>query len=198
MNSKVLFYFNDNELNPPATDMMIKKAEEDMQIRFPQEFVEFMLTSNGVEGFCGEEYLSIWKIEDISPLNKAYEVNTFSPGLVYFGSDGSSAYAFNYCAKEIPIVKLEFISLGLEEAELYGNDFFTFLDNLYNKHCDSSTQDKPAVNPELQGKIIHEIQPIRLGGSPTDLNNKVALTPYEHSELVVLWQKLLREIAPKT
>jgi len=158
-----------------------------------------MLTSNGLEGFCGEEYLSLWKIEDIPPLNKAYEVNTFTPGLVYFGSDGGGgAYAFNYCASEIPIIRLEFISLGLEEAEMCGYDFFAFLDNLYNKHSDSSAQEKPAVNPELQGKIIHEIQPIRFSGSPTDLSNKVALTPYEHSKVVVWWQKLLREIASKT
>jgi hypothetical protein len=35
-------------------------------------------------------------------------------------------------------------------------------------------------NPELDGYQIHEIQPVKLGGSPRDVTNKIVLTPAEH------------------
>lgn len=46
--------------------------------------------------------------------------------------------------------------------------------------------------PSLHGKAIHEINPVKFGGSPTDLYNKIPLTKSEHIELTVWWNALLK------
>jgi hypothetical protein len=44
------------------------------------------------------------------------------------------------------------------------------------------------------GKQIHEIQPIKFGGSPTNPLNKIALTPKQHAAATTWWNQLLRTI----
>jgi hypothetical protein len=44
------------------------------------------------------------------------------------------------------------------------------------------------------GKEIHEIQPVKFGGNPIDLSNKIALTPLEHSAVTVWRYRLMREL----
>lgn len=45
----------------------------------------------------------------------------------------------------------------------------------------------------LDGLQIHEMHPVKFGGSPTDIDNKIALTQKEHSEFTKFWNKILRE-----
>jgi len=54
-------------------------------------------------------------------------------------------------------------------------------------------------NECLSGLQIHEIQPVKFGGSPNDLANKFILTPSEHRMLTNWWNQLLRDLngAPK-
>jgi len=44
------------------------------------------------------------------------------------------------------------------------------------------------------GKHIHEIQPVKYGGSPTDPANKIALTPKEHAKYTTCWNRLQRKL----
>jgi RHS repeat-associated protein len=48
------------------------------------------------------------------------------------------------------------------------------------------------ANPSLRGLHIHEIHPVKFGGSPTDIANKVALTPSEHTPFTNWWAEVLR------
>lgn len=50
------------------------------------------------------------------------------------------------------------------------------------------------ANPTLKGLQIHEIQPIKFGGSPTDVGNKMALTPREHARFTVWWNRLQQQM----
>lgn len=51
------------------------------------------------------------------------------------------------------------------------------------------------ANPEmLKGFQIHEIQPVKFGGSPTDLSNKILLTPAEHAQYTNYWNAMMRSI----
>jgi RHS repeat-associated protein len=56
-----------------------------------------------------------------------------------------------------------------------------------------------AADPALDGLQIHEIQPVKFGGSPTDLGNKIPLTPAAHAPYTTWWNQLMRDIqtAPK-
>lgn len=47
------------------------------------------------------------------------------------------------------------------------------------------------TRPDLKGAQIHEIHPVKFGGSPTDIENKVALSPKEHAKYTTYWNKIL-------
>jgi hypothetical protein len=50
---------------------------------------------------------------------------------------------------------------------------------------------------ECVGKEVFEIQPVILGGSPTDPGNKAILTRQQHIEAVRYWNKVVRGLPPK-
>lgn len=52
-------------------------------------------------------------------------------------------------------------------------------------------------DPALKGLQIHEIEPIKLGGNPTDISNKVFLPREKHAKVVVWWNKKIREVRAK-
>jgi len=50
---------------------------------------------------------------------------------------------------------------------------------------------------DCAGKEIFEIQPVILGGSPTDPANKAILSRQQHIEAVRYWNKVVRELRSK-
>ena len=46
----------------------------------------------------------------------------------------------------------------------------------------------------LDGLQVHEIQPVKFGGSPTDPLSKIALTPQQHATVTTWWNQLQRDI----
>ena len=46
----------------------------------------------------------------------------------------------------------------------------------------------------LRGKQIHEVHPVKFGGSPTDPVNKVPLSPREHAQYTRFWNQLQRDL----
>jgi len=43
-----------------------------------------------------------------------------------------------------------------------------------------------------KGLQLHEIKPIKFGGSPTSISNKIALTLAEHIKFTNYWNSLMR------
>ncbi len=50
---------------------------------------------------------------------------------------------------------------------------------------------------DCAGKEIFEIQPVILGGNPTDPANKAILTRQQHIEAVRYWNKVVRDLRSK-
>ena len=50
------------------------------------------------------------------------------------------------------------------------------------------------ADPSLAGQQIHEIQPVKFGGSPTDPANKIPLSPQAHQPFTNWWNALMRSI----
>lgn len=50
------------------------------------------------------------------------------------------------------------------------------------------------ADPSLAGKQIHEIQPVKFGGSPTDPANKIPLTRQQHAQVTTWWSRFLRSL----
>lgn len=46
--------------------------------------------------------------------------------------------------------------------------------------------------PELADFEFHEILPVKFGGSPSDLINKIPLTPDNHRKFTVFWNRIMR------
>lgn len=134
MNENIKKLIEKMELNHPATKEGLNVAELESGIKFPAQYVDFISEFNGAEGNVGENsYLAIWPIEDIAQYNADYEVEKYTPSLVYFGSDGGGeAFAFDKSTSEAQIVMIPFTSIHIEDAILCGNTFNEFLQYLYD------------------------------------------------------------------
>ncbi|PMB03038.1 SMI1/KNR4 family protein [Fischerella thermalis CCMEE 5273] len=122
------------DLKTPARREEIIEAEKCLGIRFPKEYVDFMLLSNGAEGPVGNHaYLRIWPVEELMPANEGYSVEEFIPGIILFGSDGSGeAYGFDSRDnEEISIISIPFMDMDFDEMEKISNSFKDFLKYLY-------------------------------------------------------------------
>ncbi|WP_438016236.1 RHS repeat-associated core domain-containing protein [Sorangium sp. So ce315] len=56
--------------------------------------------------------------------------------------------------------------------------------------ANATNQKLHAADPRLNGLQIHEISPVKFGGSPTDLSNKIAVTQAEHAPLTTFWNRM--------
>lgn len=48
--------------------------------------------------------------------------------------------------------------------------------------------------PDIAGQQIHEMHPVKFGGSPTDIDNKIVLSAKEHAKYTVFWNRKLKEM----
>jgi len=135
MDERIKKLLDKAQLNSPTTREILAEVESKLEIQFPDQYISFMLESNGVEGNVGKNsYLAIWTAEQLVILNEEYAVNEFTPGLVYFGSDGGGmAYAFDKRVGGMPIVEFPFESINIEDAKHCGNTFAEFLQCLFDK-----------------------------------------------------------------
>lgn len=134
MNDNIKQLTKNMEYNTPSSEELIKSVETETKLIFPTQYREFMLETNGAEGMVGEtSYLAIWSVEEIVPFNGDGKVEEFTPGLVQFASDGGGmAYAFDKRNRDITIVAIPEDSIHIEDAELVGQTFEQFLQNLYD------------------------------------------------------------------
>lgn len=135
MNIDYIEYMKDMELGKPTSEDAFNKLEKDLQTALPGEYRQFMVEHNGAEGAIGERnYLVIWPIEEIFELNEAYGVSEFTPGLIYFGSDGGGiAYAFDKRVIPFNIVKFPFDTIHIEDSQYIANSFSEFIKKMHDE-----------------------------------------------------------------
>lgn len=112
----------------------IVEVETQFQLKFPPDYVEFMLEANGGEGTVGERnYLRLWKIEELIQDNEENAAHDFASGLILIGSDGGgTAYGYDF-RNEIPkLVEVDFIGLDLDSPFYSTYKFSEFIEYLYN------------------------------------------------------------------
>jgi len=119
MKKEILDLMSEMDFCNPLPEDAMKELEAELNVVFPTEYKALMKITNGAEGPLGENaYLSIWPLDEIAELNENYGVQKFTPGLVYFGSDGGdTAYAFDFRADPPAIVAIPFDSIEIEDAE---------------------------------------------------------------------------------
>lgn len=119
----------DFKFNPPASLKEITKLTNSLKVPLPEDYLSFMMKSNGGEGWAGEKYLMLWQIEELLPYHQAYQVDKYAPGFLIFGSDGGlEAFAFDMREMPVRIVSIPFIGLTPSEAIDLGISFERFLE----------------------------------------------------------------------
>jgi hypothetical protein len=104
---------------------------------FPNEYLQFMGYSNGGEGYIGENYLYLWKIENIEQLNKDYNIQKYLGVNCYgFGSNGGGQ-CFCFDNKNgNRIIKSYLGDLDYNEAKVVANTFYELIDILERKYVE--------------------------------------------------------------
>jgi hypothetical protein len=116
------------EKRPGAAAAAIRDREQALGVTFPNDYVEFMLTSNGGEGFVGESYLRLDPVDDVMNDDLLATLPETRAGLIVFGSDGGlEAFAFDARHGGLRIVMFPWI--GTDEIEVIeqGRTFTEFL-----------------------------------------------------------------------
>jgi hypothetical protein len=120
------------EINGQTTTTDIENTEKDLNTQLPEDYKSFMVKTNGGEGFIGDQYLVLWKIEELATLNKESEVQNYAPTLTLFGTNGGGeALGFDTNQegeKKIKIVPL--IGMSPKTALPVADTFENFLENL--------------------------------------------------------------------
>src|SRR5260370_25991157 len=88
MNSQTKILLSELRQNPPVSVEEIERAQTTLGHEFPNDYVEFLRFCNGGEGFIGETYVIFWRAREVPEFNTLYEVTTYAPGLLLFGSNG--------------------------------------------------------------------------------------------------------------
>ena len=105
-------------------------VEEQLHIVFPEDYLEFLKWSNGGEGYIGENYVSLWKVEDLEVLNREYQIQTYlSKGYLGIGTDGGGI-CYGFCLeKQFAIFKCPLGDLDINEITIVANSIKDFFGN---------------------------------------------------------------------
>jgi hypothetical protein len=121
------------ERNAGASEVAIAECERHFGLKLPKDYRNFMVFSNGGEGFIGaNSYLRLWKIEELPLMNDGYETAKYLPNGLLFGTDGGEeAFGFDLRTSQIKIVQVPFIGMEWKYAWLLSDSFNGFLHQLY-------------------------------------------------------------------
>jgi len=112
------------QLNPAPPPGALDAAAVSLNVALPYDYLQFLERHDGGEGFVDENYLILWKAEELVQFNHDYEADQYAPGLILFGSDGGGeAYAFDARTPSMPIVRVPFIGMDLQSARFVAARF---------------------------------------------------------------------------
>lgn len=128
-------HFTDGVLNPPASEEAINQLVSALGRALPVDYVHFLTRHDGGEGFVGENYVILWKAEELVPFNREYEVDQYAPGILLFGSNGGGeGYGFDTKDSAMPIVRVPFIGMERRYATLVASSFTNMFGQMVKQH----------------------------------------------------------------
>ncbi|WP_428897783.1 hemagglutinin repeat-containing protein [Parelusimicrobium proximum] len=113
-------------------------------------------------------------------------------GMYRVGSSLFAAPVQNYPEGSFSIIKWD----GYPEGAIKPTGPFRILEGAeYQAARDSANQMNRIIHnthPWTKGLDLHEIHPVKFGGSPTDVANKIAITRQEHNAYNAFWRNIQR------
>jgi hypothetical protein len=155
---------------------------------FPEDYLEAVEEIGGREGFLGGTFLRMYRLEELMALNFEYGVPELFPEVLMFASNGCGD-AFAFPIGQQSVVRVPLIPLSGEFAEYRAMGFTEFVQSL----VESGGGRPSALNQAAVGMEVHCKQPIALGGSPTDVENRDMVPVKEHPEICRYWNKVYQE-----
>lgn len=197
----------DIEKNLPLDDQTFDSVLRSIDCKFPPDYLDFMRQYNGGEGeIPNGQWLILWPIEQLKSYNEMYGVAEFAPALLLVGSNGG-AMAYGIKRNEGVFFEVEFVRLSESAAIEIGRSFDEFLSSLSyfvqgqteymlaRIASDRANKKIHKENASLKGMHVHEIQPVILGGHPTDAANKILLASADHSKYTRFWKSRIDQIS---
>jgi hypothetical protein len=121
----------ETDVRAPATDATIAEFNRGFGRKLPADYEQFVRAMNGGEGWIGDAYACLWKVEELIPSNKDYGVDDSVPGLLLFGTNGANeAFAFDTRDDPWSVVVVPLILLQYEDAVPAGVSFTEFVERL--------------------------------------------------------------------
>lgn len=112
---------------PAASKELIEDLQKALGLNLPADYASLLAFSNGIEGFIGENYVSIWSCERV----RLYGVYQCVPFLLFIGSNGGDeGYAYDTRASPFPIVNVPFIDMEEKLIRVLGHSILEFLERL--------------------------------------------------------------------
>jgi len=117
--------------SPPASEEDVQTAEDGLGMQLPADHRTFLLKHDGGEGFVGKHYLILWKAAELVKFNEGYEVETYAPGFIMFGSTGGGdGFAFDTRTSPYRVMQVPFIGMSLEDGFHVADSFDELLQRM--------------------------------------------------------------------
>lgn len=131
MRESIESLLTDFSLEEGASQEALANIKKISGIQLPDDYLEFLQEANGGEGFIGEEYLILWKAEELESFNREYEVEKYAPGIFLFGSNGGcEGFGFDTRSTSCKVVQVPFIGMDLQYATHVADSFVNLLERM--------------------------------------------------------------------
>jgi cell wall assembly regulator SMI1 len=119
------------QLNAGAPTKAINDAITALGKILPIDYARFLAEHDGGEGFIGNNYLILWRVEELPNFNREYEVIEYAPDILLFGSDGGGeGYGFDTRDLNMRVVRIPFIGMDRRYATPVATSFTDLLAQL--------------------------------------------------------------------
>ena len=106
----------------------IEQIETLIKLKLPFDYIDFLQTYFGGEGFIGQQYVVLWDFDELLELNKTYSITDNLPQTLGIGGNGASEFiALEMVDNEYRIVLSPFIDLDKQYHIEIGTSFTNFL-----------------------------------------------------------------------
>jgi hypothetical protein len=105
----------------------VREPPPDLLAALPGDYIGVVREFGGREGFLGPVYLRLYRLEELAEVNLAYDVPTYFPEGVVFGSDGCGN-AFAFSRGQASVLEVPFIPLLTEYGKVCAASFTEFVE----------------------------------------------------------------------
>lgn len=169
---------------------LLEPPEEMLCDAVASDYLDVIREIGGQEGFLGQQYLRLYRFEELIALNQAYQIPSYNPSLFLFGADGYGE-AFAFVIGTDTVVKLPLIPIPTDQVDVVADGFEGFLSRLA---ATGVSQDPDASKIGLE---LHLKHPLCLGGDFRDPENRILVTPSQHAELARYWNRMYYDLKSK-